>query len=104
MQIKLTRATLYHQISEALTLPRNRSCDGTTHPASNRRTELRPLPHHRIDKAIACIGMTLSARLQDMAEQKQAGESKTVLKILVRPDIGSRLASIISLAQERRQS
>ena len=57
------------------------------------------MPGHRVDKAVAGVGMALAARLQHMAQQEQAGEHKTVLQVLVLPAVGPAAA----LAQERRQ-
>ena len=47
------------------------ACSGTLASASARwNADGRPLPDHRIDEAIAGVGMALSARLQHMAQQE----------------------------------
>src|ERR1700756_404358 len=63
-------------------------------------TGLRALPDHRIDEALARIGMALPARFQHMAEQEQAGELEAVLRVLIRP-AG---LSLLALTQEWREA
>jgi len=43
--------------------------------------------HHRIDEAIAGVGMVLPARLQHMAQQEKSSQRKPVAQILIRPAV-----------------
>src|SRR5271154_3586350 len=70
---------------------------------SNRRTDSRPMPGHRIDKTVAGVGMALPARFQHVAQQEQAGERKTVLQVLVGPAVHAAFSMTDFLAQEWRQ-
>src|SRR5262245_19753842 len=74
-----------------------------------------PPLRHRIDEAVARIGMALPARLQHVAQQEAAGEQETVPQILLGPAIDAIFAAVsalrlglsftlaFTLAQERRQ-
>src|SRR5262245_57643308 len=65
----------------------------------NRSPDTGPIFHHRVDKAFSGVGMALSARLQHVAEQEQAGEPETVLQVL----IGKAVSTASVLAQKGRQ-
>ena len=48
-----------------------------------RGTDSRPAPRHRVDEPVPGVRMALPPRLQDVAQQEQPGQAKTVLQVLV---------------------
>src|ERR1700753_1438753 len=73
--------------------------DGVTEPQASRSHGFGAGPDHRIDKAVAGVGMPLPARLQHMAQQKTPGQRKAIATYLLGPVRRTRLV----VAKEGRQ-